>query len=107
MLEVAHMGLHVAQMTGVDQMRRIFEAVTYNGAKVLGLEGYGLEPGCHADVVILQARDLREALRLKPARLFVIRRGKVIAETSPVVIRLALGGKAVEVDFHFSGGMHK
>jgi cytosine deaminase len=107
MLEVAHMGLHVAQMTGVDQMRRIFEAVTYNGAKVLGLEGYGLEPGCHADVVILQARDLREALRLKPARLFVIRRGKVIAETSPVVSRLALGGKAVEVDFHFSGGMHK
>jgi cytosine deaminase len=103
MLEVAHMGLHVAQMTGVDQMRRMFDAVTGNGAKVMGLEGYGLEPGCHGDVVILQAADLQEALRLKPARLFVIRRGKVIAETSPVESRLSLGEEKVEVDFRFQG----
>lgn len=104
MLEVAHMGLHVAQMTGVDQMRRMFEAVTYNGAKTMGLEGYGLEPGCHGDVVILQAADIQEALRLKPARLYVIRRGNVIAETSPVVSRLNLADEKIEVDFHFSGG---
>jgi cytosine deaminase len=102
MLEVAHMGLHVAQMTGVDQMRRMFEAVTYNGARALGLEGYGLEPGCHGDVVILQAADIQEALRMKPARLFVIRRGRVIAETSPVVSRLQLGDETVEVDFHLN-----
>ncbi len=103
MLEVAHMGLHVAQMTGVDQMHRIFEAVTTNGAKILGLEGYGLTPGCHADMVILQAGDPQEALRLKPARLFVIRRGKVISETSPVVSRLQLAEKTIEVDFTFQG----
>ncbi len=101
MLEVAHMGLHVAQMTGVDQMRQIFEAVTYNGAKVMGIEGYGLEPGCSADVVILQATDIHEALRLKPARLFVIRRGKIIAQTPPVVSRLELEGQNIEVDFRF------
>lgn len=103
MLEVAHMGLHVAQMTGTDQMRRVFDAVTYNGAKAMGLEGYGLEPGCHGDVVILQAADIQEALRLKPARLYVIRRGNVIAETSPVVSRLQLGDEKVEVDFRFQG----
>jgi cytosine deaminase len=103
MLEVAQMGLHVAQMTGVDQMRQIYEAVTYNGAKVMGLEGYGLEPGCRADLVILQAADPHEALRLKPARLYVIRRGKIIAETPPVVSRLALEDRAVEVDFSFPG----
>jgi cytosine deaminase len=101
MLEVAHMGLHVAQMTGVDQMRQMFEAVTYNGAKVMGLEGYGLEPGCRADVVILQAADTHEALRLKPARLFVIRRGKIIAETPPVISRLELADQHIEVDFRF------
>ena len=101
MLEVAHMGLHVAQMTGVDQMRQIFEAVTYNGAKVMGLEGYGLEPGCRADIVILQAADIHEALRLKPARLFVIRRGKIIAQTPPVVSRLELEDQNIEVDFRF------
>ena len=101
MLEVAHMGLHVAQMTGADQMRQIFEAVTYNGAKAMGLEGYGLAPGCRADIVILQAANVHEALRLKPARLFVIRRGNVIAQTPPVVSRLALADQRIEVDFRF------
>ncbi len=101
MLEVAGMGLHVAQMTGVDQMCQMFDAVTKNGARVLGLEKYGLEPGCHADMVILQAGDLQEALRLKPARLFVIRRGNVIAQTPPVKSRLTLSGKTIEVDFRF------
>jgi len=103
MLEVAHMGLHVAQMTGRAQMRQMFEAVTCNAAKVMGLEGYGLAPGCRADMVVLQARDVHEALRLKSARLYVIRRGEVIAETSPVISRLALAGRAVEVDFSFPG----
>jgi len=101
MLEVAHMGLHVAQMTGAAQMQQMFAAVTTNGAKVLGLEDYGLEPGCHADLVILQAADPMEALRLKPTRLFVIRRGNVIAETTPVVSRLSLAGRTYEVDFRF------
>ena len=93
------MGLHVAQMTGGDQMKAVFDAITTNGAKALGLEGYGLEPGCHADIVILQAGSPQEALRLKPARLQVIRRGKVIAETPPVLSRLSLEGKISEVDF--------
>jgi cytosine deaminase len=104
MLEVAHMGLHVAQMTGTDEMRRLFEAVTVNGARVLGLEGYGLEPGCFADLVVLQAGDPVEALRLKPARLFVIRRGEVIAETAAVASRLNLGGQVLSVDFRHDGG---
>jgi len=103
MLEVAHMGLHVAQMTGTEEMHRLFGAVTINGAKTLGLEGYGLEPGCFADLVVLQAGDPVEALRLKPARLFVIRRGEVIAETAAVASRLNLGGQFSSVDFRHDG----
>ncbi len=102
MLEVAHMGLHVAQMTGQAQMRQIFEAVTTNGARVMGLDGYGLEPGCQADMVILQAAGPHEALRLKPARLYVIRRGNVIAQTPPVISRLELENQHIDVDFKFS-----
>jgi len=101
MLEVAHMGLHVAQMTGQAQIRQMFAAVTENAAKVMGLEGYGLEPGCRADMVILQAQDPHEALRLKSARLYVIRCGKIIAETPPAISRLALAEKHIEVDFSF------
>jgi cytosine deaminase len=88
-------------MTSVDQMGQVFAAVTTNGAKALGIENYGIEPGCNADIVILQAGDAQEALRLKPARLFVIRRGTVIAETSPVVSRLELADRTVEVDFRW------
>jgi cytosine deaminase len=99
MLEVAHMGLHVAQMTGTDQILQMFEAVTVNGAKALGLKDYGLERGCRADLVILQAKNVHEALRLKPARLVVVRGGKVIASTPPVVSRVELEDGVVEVDF--------
>lgn len=99
MLDVAHMGLHVAQMTGREEMRRAFDAVTVNGARALGLEGYGLVAGANADIVVLQAADPIEALRLRPARLHVIRRGRVIAETPAVASRVTLGDATVEVDF--------
>jgi cytosine deaminase len=88
MLEVAHMGLHVAQMTGQDAMRACFEAVTTVPARILGLRDYGLAVGCHADFVLLQARDPIEAIRLRAARLAVVRRGRVIATTPAPVTAL-------------------
>ena len=57
MLEVAHMGLHVTQMTSQAAMHQCFDAVTVNPARILGLENYGLKVGCHADFVLLQARN--------------------------------------------------
>jgi cytosine/creatinine deaminase len=98
MLEVAAMGLHVAQLTSLDDMAWCFEAVTTQAARIIGLEGYGLEVGCNADMVLLQARDPIEAIRLKPPRLAVIRRGKVIAETAERSSRLALDGRPASLD---------
>ena len=93
MLEVASMGLHVAQLTGVEQMKSCFRAVTEIPAAILGLEGYGLEKGCNADLVILQATDPVEALRLKANRLFVIRRGRIISSSAPVEAEINLPGR--------------
>jgi cytosine/creatinine deaminase len=90
MLEVAHMGLHVAQMTSQAAMQQCFEAVTTAPAKLLHLQGYGLAAGCHADFVLLQARSPVEAIRLRATRLKVFRRGKVVAETTPSVSKLNL-----------------
>jgi cytosine deaminase len=84
MLEVAVMGLHVGQMTGIEEMKDCFTAVTANGAKVLGLSDYGLKKGKSADLVILQCKDEIDALRLRPARLYVLKAGKIIARTNPV-----------------------
>lgn len=77
-------------MTGMAAMRSCFDAVTVYAARILGLDGYGLEPGCNADFVVLQARDPVEAIRLRAARLYVVRRGKVIAESPPQTARLHL-----------------
>jgi cytosine deaminase len=99
MLEVAHMGLHVGQMTGIAEMQACFAAVTGNGAKALGLTHYGIAPGCQADLVLLQAKDPIEALRLRPARLVVIRRGRVIAETPAVWTNVHMGDSTIAVDF--------
>jgi cytosine deaminase len=103
MLEVAHMGLHVAQMTGQQAMRACFAAVTETPARILGLEGYGLAPGCHADLVVLDAGDAVEAIRLRAARRHVVRRGKVVAEAPPAVSRLDLPGRPSRVDFRLTG----
>lgn len=99
MLDVAHMGAHVAQMTGLKQMQQAYGAVTTHGARVLGLDDYGLEVGKPADMVILQASSVVEALQLRPARLFVIRRGEVIAKTPPTRTQVILNEGPAEVSF--------
>ncbi len=99
MLEVASMGLHVAQMTSQAAMRQCFDAITTNPAKILGLQGYGIEKGCHADFVLLQARDAVEALRLKATRLKVFKRGKLLAETPARTAALHLPGRPAHTSF--------
>ena len=99
MLEVAHMGLHVAQMTSPAQMGACYQAVTVNAAAVMGLAGYGIQVGRPADCVLLQARDPVEAIRLRANRLLVLRRGQVIAQTPPASASLALPGRPSSVDW--------
>jgi cytosine deaminase len=84
MLEVAHMGLHVAQMTSQAGMRACFDAVTTNAAKIMHLEGYGIEAGCDASFVLLQASSVVDAIRQRANRLKVFKRGKRVAETPPI-----------------------
>lgn len=98
MLEVASMGLHVAQMTSRDAMRQCFEAVTTGPAKIMHLDGYGIEVGNKADMVLLQATDPIEAIRLKATRLKVIKSGKVIASAPRRESALSLPGRPSSVD---------
>ncbi len=98
MLEVASMGLHVAQMTSRDAMRQCFAAVTTGPAKILHLDGYGIDVGCKADMVLLQATDPIEAIRLKATRLAVIKGGKVISRTAPRLSNLDLPGRPSQID---------
>ena len=99
MLDVASMGLHVAQMTSQAAMRQCFDAVTINPARILGLDGYGLAAGCHADFVLLQARTPVEAIRLRATRLQVYRRGKLLAQTPAATTALNLAGRPSHTSF--------
>ncbi|AWI74758.1 cytosine deaminase [Parazoarcus communis] len=103
MLEVASMGLHVAQMTGQAAMRQCYSAVTDTAASILGLEGYGIAPGCRADLVMLQAADPVDALRLRATRLMVMRAGRVIARTPPATASLSLPERPQTVDWRLRG----
>ena len=108
MLEVAHMGLHVAQMTGQAAMRQCFAAVTENPARILGLQNYGIAPGCKADLVILDATNVIDAIRLRATRTYVLRAGKVISRSPPARASLSLPTanpekmRAVQVDYRLA-----
>jgi cytosine deaminase len=87
------MGLHVAQMTSQAGMRQCFDAVTVNAARVMGLDGYGIDVGRDASFVLLQARDPVEAIRLRATRLKVWRKGVLLAQTAPCAAQLSLPGR--------------
>ncbi|MBB5372791.1 amidohydrolase family protein [Acidocella aromatica] len=99
MLEVASMGLHVGQLTSQADIKACFAAVTEAPAKILGLQNYGIAPGCDANLVVLQAADAFEAIRISAERLYVIRRGHVIAKAPPRESRVLLNGAEIAVDF--------
>ena len=102
MLDVAFMGLHVAPMTSLAGMRRCFDMVTSQSAAIMGLDGYGLAPGCRASLVILDAGDPIEAIRLRADRLLVMAHGKIVAERPASPARLSVEGRPATVDRRFS-----
>ncbi|MFN7003069.1 MAG: amidohydrolase family protein [Roseinatronobacter sp.] len=97
MLDVAFMGLHVAQMTHPDEMRACFDMVTTQNARIMGLSDYGLEPGCLASLVVLDAGDPVEALRLRADRLAVISKGVLVAQAARRRPCLALPSRPEQV----------
>ncbi|QPM90225.1 amidohydrolase family protein [Pseudooceanicola algae] len=90
MLDVAFMGLHVAQMTSPAQMARCFGLVTQSSAGILGLD-WGIEAGKVASLVLLDAQSPVEAIRTRATRLAVISRGKVVSRTRAPKPELATG----------------
>ncbi len=108
MLDVAFMGLHVAQMTHPQEMARCFDMVTTQNARIMGLSDLGLHKGALASLVVLDAGHPVEALRLRPDRLCVISRGKVISEKTRNDARLSLPGRTAAVNRrHQTGGAGK
>jgi cytosine deaminase len=81
-LQVALILAHAAQLSLPAEIDAALAAIRHAAARVTGIRGYGLDPGCAADLVVLDADDMHEALRLQAALRWVIRRGSIVASTS-------------------------
>ena len=98
MLDVAFMGLHVAQMSSPADMARCFDMVTNVNASIMGLDHLGMEVGKTASMVMLDAGNPIEALRLRAERLCVIARGKVVAERPKRDMALNIAGRPSSIN---------
>ncbi|OON39314.1 cytosine deaminase [Izhakiella australiensis] len=90
MLQVLHMGLHVCQLMGYDQINAGLDLITRNSARTLQLKDYGIHTGNPASLVILPAENGFDALRRQVPVRYSVRAGKVIAATEPASSTLYL-----------------
>ncbi len=95
------MGLHVAQMTSAQaEMRELLRCGHRQcGAHPAAWTATASAPGCHADLVLLQARDPVEAIRLRAQRLWVMRRGRIVSRMPAASAQLDLPGRPARIDW--------
>ncbi len=82
MLQVANVTAHAAQMSLPDEIEKVFDMITQDANAVFKTDGYGVAPGCRANLVVVAAADARDAIRLCPHRVVVLRGGVVVAQTT-------------------------
>lgn len=80
-LECASMIAHVAQLTLPHELEQAMDMVTVNAARAARVGDYGIAPGCRADLVVVGAPSVHEAIRLQPPRRHVIKNGREVARS--------------------------
>lgn len=98
-LQAAFVLAHLGHMSGAAELRRLLRMITVDGARTLGVDGYGLDEGARANLVVFDAPGEMDALRLVPRRRLVLREGKIVARTEPAVTTVVWDGREEEVDF--------
>jgi len=98
MLDAVSMLVHVAQMTGRAELFRAWEMVTTNPARASGVE-WGVKEGQAASFVVFDCADEAEAIRLRPAARWVVRRGRIVAETEPARSTVHHAGSDLQVTY--------
>lgn len=66
-----------------DDLELALEAATSGGARIMGLDRYGLEPGCRADLVLVPAESPGDALMRRAPRTLVLKRGRIVGGRQP------------------------
>ena len=91
MLQVLHMGLHVCQIMGYEQINDSLKLIGSHSARTLNVQDrYGIEVGKPANLLILPAENGFDAVRRQVPVRYSIRHGRVIADTRPAETTLHL-----------------
>ncbi len=80
MLEVAFLASHLLWTTTIKDMEQLYDMITVNAAKIMGLKRHGLKEGFEANMVILNAENTWEALQYHEPPVYVVSKGRVIVE---------------------------
>ena len=104
MLDAAFMLVHVAQMTGREELFRAFDMVSTNSGRVAGHD-WRVAEGCGGSFVVFDCEDEAEAIRLRAPARWVVRLGRVVAETTPARSTVhRAGGESRSVGFRKPAG---
>jgi cytosine deaminase len=72
---------HVAQLTLPHELEQAMDMVTFSAAKAARVNDYGIALGKRADLVVVGAPSVHEAIRLQPPRRHVIKNGREVARS--------------------------
>ncbi|AKL14798.1 TPA: cytosine deaminase [Kluyvera intermedia] len=100
MLQVLHMGLHVCQLMGYQQIDDGLQLITDNSARTFGLKDYGIVTGNPANMIILPVESGFDAVRCQSPVRWSIRQGRVIATTQPAHSWIQTDSGGEEVAFY-------
>ncbi len=78
MLEVAFLAAHLLWMTTNRELETLYDMITVNPARAMNIPDHSLKIGSPANLVILDAPNVLEALRDHQAPLYVISHGRLI-----------------------------
>src|SRR5699024_5064327 len=94
MLQVLHMGLHVGQMMGYNEINDSLHLISTNSAKAMHVQNqYGIEVGRPGNLIVLDADSGYEAVRKQAVVLYSVRNGKILSQTSPAVSTVHIDGE--------------
>ncbi|MCP4378037.1 MAG: cytosine deaminase [bacterium] len=100
MLQAANLLLHTAHLSGYQQIFELYDMITVNSAKTMHVQDrYGIEIGKPADLIVLNAENEMDAIRLMSECLYVISKGKIVAQTSPGRSEVNFNGSPEPIDF--------
>jgi cytosine deaminase len=89
MLEVAFLASHLLWMMTRQEVEKIYDMITINGAAAIKLAHFGLAEGALANLVVLEQPDIIEALRYHGPPRYVVSNGKVVDQARMRALAIA------------------